>query len=84
LLVITVIRCTRERQKTRSQITYQITTKDNIFRIFNKKSIIITYFILNVYLKNIDKNDKIKKRSQASYSRLATTIPNPHGTDAGQ
>jgi hypothetical protein len=27
-----------------------------IFRIFNKKTIIITYFILNVYLENIDKN----------------------------
>jgi hypothetical protein len=28
-----------------------------MFRIFNKKTIIITYFILNVYPENIDKND---------------------------
>jgi hypothetical protein len=54
LLVITVIRYTRERKKTRSQITYQIATKDYmIFWIFHKKTITITYFILNVYLENI-------------------------------
>jgi hypothetical protein len=27
-----------------------------IFKIFYKKTIIIIYFILNVYLENIDKN----------------------------
>jgi hypothetical protein len=47
-----------------------------IFRIFNKKTIIITYFILNVYAGKIDKNDrKLKKCSQAIYSKLATTKP---------
>jgi hypothetical protein len=52
-----------------------------IFRIFNKKIIIITYFILNVYLENIDKmTEKIKKRRKAIYSTLATTKPNPNGT----
>jgi hypothetical protein len=58
ITVITVIRYTRERNKNRSQITYQIATNDYmIFRIFNKKTITITDFILNVYLENIDKND---------------------------
>jgi hypothetical protein len=47
----------QERKKTRSQITYQIATNDYmIFRTFYKKTIIIIYFILNVYLQNIDKN----------------------------
>jgi hypothetical protein len=38
------------------------------------------------YLENIDKNDRKlkKKRSQAIYSRLATTKPNSNGTGAGQ
>jgi hypothetical protein len=54
-------------------------------RIFYKKTIIITYFILNVYLENIDKMaQKIKKHSQSIYSRLATTKPNPNGTGTGQ
>jgi hypothetical protein len=45
----------------------------------------ITYFILNVYLENIDKMTlKIKKCSQSIYSRLATTKPNPKGTSTGQ
>jgi hypothetical protein len=58
LLVITVIRYTWERKKTRSQIKYKIATNEYmIFRIFNKKTIIITYFILNVHLENIDKHD---------------------------
>jgi hypothetical protein len=51
-----------------------------IFRIFYKKSIIIIYYILNVYLENID----IKKCSQAIYSRLGTSKPNPSGTGAGK
>jgi hypothetical protein len=47
----------QKRKKTRSQTTYQIATNDYILiRIFNKKTIIITYFILNFYLENIDKN----------------------------
>jgi hypothetical protein len=45
----------REHKKTRSQITYQTAT--NYYMIFNKKTIVITYFILKVYLENIDKND---------------------------
>jgi hypothetical protein len=57
-----------------------------MFRIFNKKTIIITYFILNVYLENIDKNNRKlkKKRSQSIYSGLATTKPDFNGTGACQ
>jgi hypothetical protein len=34
-----------------------------IFRIFNKKNYFITCFILNVYLENIDKNDRKLKNA---------------------
>jgi hypothetical protein len=68
LFVITVIRYARERKKTRSQITYQIATNDYMtFRILDKKTIIITCFILNVYLENIDKNDRKLKKMQPVY-----------------
>jgi hypothetical protein len=45
----------------------------------------ITYFIFNVCLENIDKNDrKLKKSSQSIYSRLATIKLNLNGTGTGQ
>lgn len=50
------------------------------------KKLIITCFILNVYLENIDKNDrKLKYMAMpAIYSKLATKKPNPKGTCTGQ
>jgi hypothetical protein len=43
-----------------------------IFRIFNKKTNIITYFTLNVYLENIDKNDTENYKKQPVYLQQAS------------
>jgi hypothetical protein len=57
LLVITVIRYTRERKNNTFTNHNQIATNDyTIFRIFYKKTIVIICRILNGYLQNIDKN----------------------------
>jgi hypothetical protein len=54
-----------------------------IVRIFNKETFFETNFILNFYLKIFMKmTQKIKKRRQSIYSRLATTKPSPNGTAA--
>jgi hypothetical protein len=84
LLVITVIRYTRERKKhvDKSHIKLQQTIVWYLGYLIRKPE--ITYFI-NVYLESIDKNDIENLKTHPVYlSRLATTKPNPNCAGAGQ